>query len=139
MSVIPIETWGKMGFEKDDLIDSRIRRSAANKVALRALGRTPIIAVNLWERNLWMSFLLVESLGGSNQLILGRVFIRNFDVTFDLNNAMFRIRNRERSYVIKPVNLIIADENKAAVFLSTRLRLKADKQELGINRNYRNK
>ena len=51
-----------MGFDKDDLIDLRILLSAANKGALRVLGRTPIIALNLWERNLWMSFLVVENL-----------------------------------------------------------------------------
>ena len=80
MSVIPIETWGEDGIRKrqPDRLSAakRIRLSAANMGALRVLGRTPIIAVNLWERNLWMSFLLVESLGGSDQLILGRVFIR---------------------------------------------------------------
>ena len=42
--------------------DSRILLSAANNGALRALGRTPIIALNLGERNLWMSFLVVENL-----------------------------------------------------------------------------
>ena len=47
LSVIPIETWERMGFDKDDLIDSRIRLSAANKGALRVLGRTSIIALNL--------------------------------------------------------------------------------------------
>ena len=31
LSVLPIETWRKMGFDKDDLIDSRIQLSAANK------------------------------------------------------------------------------------------------------------
>ena len=31
LSVIPIETWERMGFNKDDLTDSRIRLSAANK------------------------------------------------------------------------------------------------------------
>ena len=31
LSVIPIETWERMGFDKDDLINSRIRLSAANK------------------------------------------------------------------------------------------------------------
>ena len=96
LSVIPIETWERMGFDKDDLIDSRIRLSAANKGALRVLGRTPIIALNLGERNLWMSFLVVENLDESDQSILGRDFIRNFDVTIDLNNAMFRIRNPDR-------------------------------------------
>ena len=33
---------------------------------------------------------------------------------------------RKRKYVIKPVNLIMANENKAPVFLSRRLRLKAN-------------
>ena len=130
LSVIPIETWERMGFNKDDLIDSRIRLSAANKGALRVLGRTPIIALNLGERNLWMSFLVVENLDGSDQFILGRDFIRNFDVTIDLNNAMFRIRNPDRKYVIKPVNLIMANENKAPVFLSRRVRLKANEMAI---------
>ena len=115
-----------MGFNKNDLIDSRIRLSAANKRALRVLGRTPIIALNLGERNLWMSFLVVKNLDESDQFILGRDFIRNFDVTIDLNNAMFRIRNPDRRYAIKPVNLIMANENKAPVFLSRRVRLKAN-------------
>ena len=60
----------------------------------------------------------------SGQFILGRDFIRKFDVTNDLNNAMFRTRNPERKYVIKPVNSIIANENQAPVFLSSRVRLK---------------
>ena len=77
LSVIPIETWEKMGFDKDDLIDSRVRLSAANKETLRVLGRTPIIALNLGE---------------SDQFILGRDFIRNFDVTIDLNNAQQNLK-----------------------------------------------
>ena len=126
MSVIPIETWERMGFDKDDLIDSRIRLSAANKGALRVLGRTPRIALNLGERNLWMSFLVVENLDESDQFILGRDFIRNFDITIDLNNAMFRIRSPDRKYVIKLVNLIMVNENKAPVFMSRRVMLKAN-------------
>ena len=125
LSVIPIETWERMGFNKNDLIYSRIRLSAANKGALRVLGRTPIIALNLGERNLWMSFLVVENLDESDQFILSREFIGNFDVTIDLNNAMFRIRNPDRRYAIKPVNLIMTNENKAPVFLR-RVRLKAN-------------
>ena len=39
---------------------------------------------------------------------------------------MFRIRNPEKKYVVKPVNLIMANENKAPVFLSKRVRLKAN-------------
>ena len=121
LSVIPIQTWERMGFDKDDSIDSRIRLSAAKKGALRVLGRTPIIALNLVERNLWISFLVVVNIDESDQFILGRDFFRNFDVTIDLNNAMFRIRNPDRKYVIKPVNLIIAKEKKLPVFLSRRV------------------
>ena len=50
-----------------------------------------------------MSFLVVENLDESDQYILGRDFIRNFNITIDLNNAMFRIQNPEKNYVIKPV------------------------------------
>ena len=116
----------KMGFDEDDLIDSRKRLSAANKGAIGVLGRTPIIALNLGERSLWMSFLVVENLDESDPFILGRDFIRNFGVTIDLNNAMFRIRNPEGKYAVKTVNLIMANENKAPVFLSRRVRLKAN-------------
>ena len=66
-SVISIETWRRMGFDKDDLIDSRIRLSPANKGVLRVIRRTPIIALNVGERNLWMSFLVVENLDESDQ------------------------------------------------------------------------
>ena len=69
---------------------------------------------------------MVENLDESDQFILGRDFIRTFDVTMDLNNAMFRIRNPERKYVIKPVNLIMANENKAPIYLKRRVRLKAN-------------
>ena len=62
LSVKPIETWRRMGLDRDDLIDPRIRLSAANKGALRVIARTPIIALNLGERNLWMSFLVVDYL-----------------------------------------------------------------------------
>ena len=67
LSLIPVETWKKLRFDKDDLIDSRIRLSAANNEVLRVLDMTPIIALNLRERSLWMSFLVVENLYESDQ------------------------------------------------------------------------
>ena len=68
----------------------------------------------------------MENLDESDQFILGRVLIKNFDVTIDLNKAMFRIRNPERKYVTKPVSLITTNKNKSPVFLSRRVRLKAN-------------
>ena len=66
---------------------------------------------------------MVENL---DQLFLGIDFIRNCDETIDLNKAMFRIRNPERKYAITPVNLIMANENKATNFLSRRVSFKAN-------------
>ena len=77
---------------------------------------------------------MVENLDESDQFILGRDFIRIFDVTIDLNNAMFRIRNPERKYVIKPVNLIMANENKAPVFLNRRVKLRANEAAIVSSR-----
>ena len=59
-----------MGFDKEVLIDSRIRLAAANKGALKVLDRTPIIALNMGECSLWMSFLVVKNLDESDQSIL---------------------------------------------------------------------
>ena len=63
-------------------------------------------------RDLWMSFLVVENLDDADQFILGRDFVRNFDVMIDLNNGLIKIRNPDRKYVKKRVNRIITDENK---------------------------
>ena len=50
-----------------------------------------------------MSFLVVENLDGSNQFILGQVFVRNLDVTIDLNDGLIRIKDPERKYEKKPI------------------------------------
>ena len=39
---------------------------------------------------------------------------------------MFRILNPQKKYVIKPVKLIMANEIKAPIFLSRRVRLKTN-------------
>ena len=126
LSVIPIVFWRKLGSDKDDFIDSRVRLSVANKGSLRVVGRTLLIFLNLGESNLRVSFLVVENQDESDYFIIGRYFIKNFDVTIDLNNAIFKIQNPESKYVIKPLNLIMANENKASLFLSRRVRLKAN-------------
>ena len=58
-----------------------------------------------------MSFLVVENLNDSDQFILGRDFVRNFDVMIDLNNCQIRIGNPDLKYVKKPINRKITDEN----------------------------
>ena len=67
-----------------------------------------------------MSFLVVENLDESDRFVLGRDIIKLFDVTIYLYKAMFR------KYVTKLVKLIMTQKCKAPVFLSRRVRLKAD-------------
>ena len=88
VSVMPVKTWIDMGFERSDLIPTNIRLAAANQGAIYVTGRTPIISLQLGGRHLLMSFLVVENLDESDQFILGRDFVRNFDVTIDLNDGL---------------------------------------------------
>ena len=80
VSVMPIKTWERMRFTREDLISTKIRLAAANPGAICVAGRTPITVHHMGGRNLRMSFLVVENLDDSDQFILGRNFIRNFDV-----------------------------------------------------------
>ena len=104
VSVMPISTWTDMGFDCPDLIPTNIRLAAANKGAIYVAGRTPIISLQLGGKHLWMSFLVVKNLDESEQFILGRDFVRKFDVTIDLNYGLIRIKDPERKYEKKPVN-----------------------------------
>ena len=84
---MPISTWTDMGFDRSDLIPTNIRLAAANQGAKYVTGKTPIISMQLGGSHLWMSFLVVENLDESDQFILGRNFMRNFDITIDLNEG----------------------------------------------------
>ena len=79
-------------------------------------GRTGLTILHMGGRDLWMSFLVVENLDDADQFILGRDFVRNFDLMIDLNNGLINIRNPDRNYVKKPINRIITDENKDQFF-----------------------
>ena len=96
VSVMPIKTLERMGFAREDLFPTNLRLAAANQGAVYVAGRTPITVLHRGGRVLWMSFLVVESLDVSDQFILGRDFVRNFDVMIDLNNCLIRIRNPDR-------------------------------------------
>ena len=124
VSVMPVKTWTDMGFERSDLIPTNIRLAAANQGAIYVTGRTPIISLQLGGRHLRMSFLVVENLDESDQFILGRDFVRNFDVTIDLNDGLIRIKDPERKYEKKPLNKILINQAKVPIFLDRKVRLK---------------
>ena len=123
VSVIPIKTWERMGFTRENLNPTNLRLAVANRGAIYVAGRTTITVLHMGGRDLWMNFLVVEILDDSDQFILGRNFVRKFDVMIDLNNGLIRIRNPDRKYVRKPVNRIITDENKVPIFLDRKVKL----------------
>ena len=116
VSVMPVSTWTDMGFDRSNLIPTSIRLAAANQGAIYVTGRTPIISLQLGGRHLWMSFLVLENLDESDQFILGRDFVRNLDVTIDLNDGLIRIKDPERKYEKKPLNKILINQAKGANF-----------------------
>ena len=63
-----------------------------------------------------MSFLVVENLDEFDQLILERDFVRNFDVTIDLNDELKRIKDPERKYGKKLINKILNNQAKVSFF-----------------------
>ena len=81
---MPIKTWERMGFTMEDLVPTNLRLAAANLGAIYVDRRTPITVFHMGRRNLWMSFLVVENLGDSDQIILWRELVRNFDVMIEL-------------------------------------------------------
>ena len=116
VSVMPIKTWERMGFTREDLIPTNLRLAAANRGAIYVARRTPITVLHMGGRDLRMSFLVVENLDDADQFILGRDFVRNFDLMIDLNKGLIRIRNPDRKYVKRPINRIITDESKDQFF-----------------------
>ena len=62
VSVMPIKTWERMGFTREDLMPTNLRLAAANRGAIYVAGRTPITVLYMGGRDLWMSLLVVENL-----------------------------------------------------------------------------
>ena len=121
VSVMPVSTWTVMGFDRSDLIPKNM---AANQGGIYVTGQTPIVSLQLGGKQLWVSFLVVENLDESNQFILGRDFVRNFDVTIDLNDGLIRMKDHERKYEKKPLNKILISQAKVPIFLDRKVRLK---------------
>ena len=113
-----------MGFDGSDLIPTNIRLAAANQGVIDVTGRTSIISLQLRGRHLWMSFLVVKNLDESDQFILERDFVRNFDVTIDLSDRLIRIKDPEKKYEKKPLNKILNNQAMVPIFLDRKVRLK---------------
>ena len=134
VSVMPIKTWERMGFTREDLIPTNLRLAAANRGAIYVAGRTPITVLHMGGRDFWMSFQVVENPDDADQFILGRDFVRNFDVMVDLNNGLIRIRKPDRKHVKRPINRIITDKNKVPIFLDRKVKLQPGQAVVAIFR-----
>ena len=120
---MPMKTWERMGFTQEDLIPKNLRLAAANRGAIYVAGRTLITVLHMGGRKQWMSFLVVENLNPSNQSVLGRDFVRSFDLMIDLISGMRRLRNPDRMFAKRPVNRTVTDENKIPIFLDIKVKL----------------
>ena len=123
-----------MGFTREDLTPTNLRLAAANRGAIYVAGRTPILVLHMRGREFWMKFLVVENLDDAAQFILGRDFVRSFDVIIDLNNGLLGIINADRKYVKKQINRIITDENEVPNFLDTKVKLQPGQAVVAIFR-----
>ena len=70
-----------------------------------------------------MNFLVVENLDESDEFILKRDFVRNFDDTIDLSDGLIRIKDPGRKYEKKPINKILINQAKVPIFLDRKVRL----------------
>ena len=53
---MPIKTWERLRFRRNDLIFSNARLAAASCGAIYMAGRTPVRVFQLKRRNVWLSF-----------------------------------------------------------------------------------
>ena len=102
------KTWKKWASPGGPYTDELKISSRQARSDLRSLG-TPITVLHMEKLNLWVSLLVVENLDDSNQFILERDFVKNFDVKIDLNNGMIRITNPDRKYLQRPVIKILSE------------------------------
>ena len=84
-----------------------------------------------------MSVKVVEKLDESSPFLLRCNFVRNFDVTIDLNGGMIRIKDPKRMYENEPVHKILIRQTSVPIFLDQQIRVKPNqavkaKLRLGI-------
>ena len=113
---MPVSTLTDMGFDRSNLNPTNIRLAPDNQGAKNMTDRTPIISLQLGGRPLWMSFLVVDNLDESDQFILGRDFVRNFDVTIDLNGGLKKSKDPEKKYEKKAILKILINQAKVPIF-----------------------
>ena len=98
-SCMSIDTYKEMGGTEDELTKSRFTLTAANNTKMKDYGMTPLLDFRMGDYNLSAIFIVVENLG-TDGIILGRDFIRMYDILIDIPKNIIRIRNPNIEYRI---------------------------------------
>ena len=77
--------------------------TAANSSQLEVHGLSDMIQFDIKENKVEMRFFIIENLG-ADEIILGRDFLKDYDVSVDVPNNKITIRNPNRTYVINTIH-----------------------------------
>ena len=94
-----------LGGQTDRLHKVGGRLTAANSSQLEVHGLSDPIQFDIKDNTISMRFFIIENLG-ADEIILGRDFLKDYDVSVDVPNNKIEIRNPKRSYVINTIHQI---------------------------------
>ena len=94
-----------LGGKIEDLYQVGGRLTAANASQLQVHGLSDKIQFSIQEHEIDMRFFIVENLG-ADEIILGRDFLKDYDVLVDVPNNKIEIRNPNKTYAIKTIHRI---------------------------------
>ena len=79
------------------------RLTAANSSQLEVHGLSDPIHFDIQDHQIGMRFFIIENLG-ADEIILGRDFLKDYDVSVDVPNNKIQIRNPNRTYIINTIH-----------------------------------
>ncbi len=115
------EAWQKLGAPLSRPWTVPIRM--ANDEPIRVLGISEEMQVAIADLTLPISFIVVESLG-EDDFLLGRTFIRDFDVLIDLSKGSILVRDPKRERNLKRKEVIGSYSERMKLILDSSTKLK---------------
>ena len=94
LNVISYGSWRRLGLEKFDLQETKIKIITANVQPMQILGITPTLSIDIAGYTLNVSFKVVDFLA-ADEFISKRSFIRAHGVLIDVNEQKTVIRSPE--------------------------------------------
>ena len=94
-----------LGGDTDRLHKVGGRLTAANSSQLEVHGLSDPIQFDIKDNTISMRFFIIENLG-ADAIIMGRDFLKDYDVSVDVPNNKIEIRNPRRTYVLNTIHQI---------------------------------